>query len=220
VDPTPPTPPPVPPPAKSRAQAALVALAVVAAGAVGVRAYAPRFTAAPTERTVVYKVDLNAAGERELALIPHVGPATAAAIVRHRDEHGPFASVDGLTAVKGIGPKTLEKVGPYLAVSATPPDRTEPVELKRKPAESPPAASTSREKLRPGDPPIDVNTATVDELQRIPKIGPGMAAKIVATRANKPFASVDDLRRVSGIGPKTFDTIRPFVTVKSPESEK
>jgi competence protein ComEA len=192
-----------------------VVLAVVAAGAVGVRAYAPRFTAAPTERTVVYKIDLNAAGANELSQVPHIGPATAAAIVRHRDEHGPFASVEGLTAVRGIGPKTLEKVGPYLAVSATPPDRTEPVELKRKPAEPAPTASTSREKLRPGDPPIDVNTATADELQRIPKIGPGTAAKIVAARVEKPFTSVDDLRRVSGIGPKTLDAIRPFVRVKS-----
>jgi DNA uptake protein ComE-like DNA-binding protein len=46
-----------------------------------------------------------------------------------------------------------------------------------------------------------------------------MAAKIVAARADKPFASVDDLRRVSGIGPKTLDAIRPYLTVKRPEGD-
>jgi competence protein ComEA len=197
-----------------------VALAVVAAGAVAVRAYAPRFTAEPTSRTVTYKVDLNAAGANELAQVPSIGPATAAAIVRHREENGPFQSVDELTRVKGIGPKTLEKVGPYLVVSGAAVERTEPIELKRKPADPSAATSTTREKLRPGDPPIDVNTATADDLQRLPKIGPGMAAKIIAARAGKPFASVDDLRRVSGIGPKTLDAIRPYLTVKRPEGDQ
>jgi competence protein ComEA len=204
---------------KSRSQAALVVLAVVAAGAVAARAYAPRFSAEPSARTVTYKVDLNAAGTNELAQVPNVGPATAAAIVKHREEHGPFRSVDELTAVKGIGPKTLEKVGPYFAVSAAADVRTEPEELKRKPADPPPV-SASAEKFKPGDPPIDVNSATVEELQRIPKIGPVTAAKIVAVRAEKPFASVDDLRRVSGIGPKTLDALRPFVTVKKESDGK
>jgi competence protein ComEA len=210
------TPLPPPSPAKARSHGVLVALAVMAAGAVAVRAYAPRFTTSPTVRTVVYRIDLNAAGENELAQVPNVGPKKAAAIVKHREEHGPFKSVNELTAVKGIGGKTLEKLGPYLAVSGAVTERTEPEELKRKSSESP-AASSSREKLRPGDPPIDVNVASVEELQRIPKVGPAMAAKIVTARAEKPFGSVDDLRRVSGIGVKTLDAIRPFVTVKANE---
>ncbi len=215
--------PPVPTPAKTRGQAVLVLLALVAVGAVAWRAYSPRFLASPTEKSdgaaVAYKIDLNAAGENELAQVPNVGPKTAAAIVKHREEHGPFKSVEELTRVKGIGPKTLEKVGPYFAVSGGAAVKTEPEELKRRPAETPPP-TTSRDKLKPGDPPIDVNAATLEELERIPKIGPGTAAKIVAARATKPFASVDDLRRVSGIGAKTLDAIRQYVMVKSPQQEK
>jgi competence protein ComEA len=211
--------PPLPSPPKSRANAALVGLALVAAGAVAWRAYSPRFVAVPTERAVAYKVDLNAAGENELAQVPNVGPKTAAAIVKHREEHGPFASVDELTRVKGIGAKTLEKVGPYFAVSGGAAEKIEPVVLEKKPA-APPPTSTSRDKLKPGDPPIDVNAATLEELQRIPRIGPGTAAKIVAVRTEKPFASVDDLRRVAGIGVKTLDAIRPYVTVKPVDKEK
>jgi competence protein ComEA len=217
VDPTPPA---APTPVKSRSHVALAVLAVVAVGAVAVRAYAPRFSASPTDQTVHYKVDLNAAGEHELALVPNVGPKTAAAIVKHREENGPFRSVEELTRVKGIGAKTLEKVGPYFVVSDKVPDRTEPELLTRKPVEPVPAMSAGRDKLRPGDPPLDVNAASLDELQRIPKVGPVTAAKIVAARAEKPFASVDDLRRVSGIGPKTLDAIRPYVTVNPPSKEK
>ncbi|MFV0306154.1 MAG: helix-hairpin-helix domain-containing protein [Desertimonas sp.] len=53
-------------------------------------------------------VDLNRASEVELDALPGIGPATAAAIVAHRDANGPFASVDDLEAVRGIGPAKLD----------------------------------------------------------------------------------------------------------------
>jgi competence protein ComEA len=53
-------------------------------------------------------VDLNRADAAALDLLPGVGPATADAIVRHRDLNGPFASVDDLLDVPGIGPAKLE----------------------------------------------------------------------------------------------------------------
>lgn len=53
-------------------------------------------------------VDLNRASVDELDSLPGVGPATAAAIVAYRDQHGPFSSVDDLADVRGIGPAKLE----------------------------------------------------------------------------------------------------------------
>lgn len=53
-------------------------------------------------------VDLNRADSAALDLLPGVGPATAEAIVRHREVNGPFASVDDLLDVPGIGPAKLE----------------------------------------------------------------------------------------------------------------
>lgn len=53
-------------------------------------------------------VNLNTATADELDALPGVGPATAAAIVAHRDQHGPFGSVDDLADVRGIGPAKLE----------------------------------------------------------------------------------------------------------------
>ena len=54
-------------------------------------------------------IDINTASADELAqAIKGVGPAKAAAIVAHREKHGPFASVDDLALVQGIGEKTVE----------------------------------------------------------------------------------------------------------------
>ena len=53
-------------------------------------------------------LDLNRATADDLDALPGVGPATAAAIVRYRDEHGPFGRVDDLAEVRGIGPAKME----------------------------------------------------------------------------------------------------------------
>lgn len=55
-------------------------------------------------------IDINLATATELEQLPGVGPATAAAIVEHRDVHGPFVSVDDLTDVRGIGPAKLDAI--------------------------------------------------------------------------------------------------------------
>ncbi|MGL4421098.1 MAG: ComEA family DNA-binding protein [Gemmataceae bacterium] len=50
-------------------------------------------------------------------------------------------------------------------------------------------------------------------MQRLPGIGVALAGRIVAERANRPFANLEELRRVSGIGPKTIEKLRPLVTI-------
>ena len=59
---------------------------------------------------------------------------------------------------------------------------------------------------------VDLNTATAAELDALPGVGPATAAKIISDRtANGPFRSVDDLMRVSGIGPAKFDALKDLV---------
>lgn len=61
-------------------------------------------------------IDLNRADAATLDELPGVGPATAAAIVAHRDEHGPFTSVDELLEVRGIGEAKLAAIRDLVAI--------------------------------------------------------------------------------------------------------
>ncbi|MGH2535517.1 MAG: helix-hairpin-helix domain-containing protein [Thermomicrobiales bacterium] len=61
---------------------------------------------------------------------------------------------------------------------------------------------------------IDLNTASAEELDALPGIGPSLADRIVAYRAeNGPFRSIDQLDDVQGISARMVDEIRPFVSV-------
>ena len=57
-------------------------------------------------------VDINTADAASLESLPGIGPSLAAAIVEHRQRHGPFATVDDLIDVSGIGPAKLEQIRP------------------------------------------------------------------------------------------------------------
>lgn len=62
--------------------------------------------------------------------------------------------------------------------------------------------------------PVNINTATAEELQSLPRIGPAMAQRIIAWReAHGGFRSVDELDAVPGIGPSMLENLRPLVTV-------
>ncbi len=60
---------------------------------------------------------------------------------------------------------------------------------------------------------ININTASFEELQTLPKIGPKTAKAIIKYRKKHPFKSVDELIEVKGIGEKTLKKLRPLVTV-------
>ncbi len=61
-------------------------------------------------------VNINRADRSMLETLPGVGPVTASAIVSWRERNGPFASVDDLVEVSGIGTVTLERLRPYVTV--------------------------------------------------------------------------------------------------------
>lgn len=64
---------------------------------------------------------------------------------------------------------------------------------------------------------IDVNSAAPSTLTLLPRIGPALAKRIVADRvARGPFASLADLDRVPGIGPKTIAQLTPYATCDRP----
>lgn len=115
----------------SERKGALVLLALVALGAIAdlVRldpVPAPEPAAVPVPPTAVAAppvapapapaLDLNSASAAELDGLPGIGPVLAARIVAHRDSHGPFREPGDLLAVRGIGPRLLERLGSRVTV--------------------------------------------------------------------------------------------------------
>ena len=72
----------------------------------------------------------------------------------------------------------------------------------------------------PAAAPLNLNTATVTELAKLPGIGPAVAARIVEHRQkNGGFKKVEELMNVKGIGEKTFLKLKSLVTVTPPKTE-
>lgn len=80
-----------------------------------------------------------------------------------------------------------------------------PIEIERLPA-------------RQYDYRLDINRATWIEWTLLEGIGEKTARRIVADRDERgPFRAIEDVRRVPGIGPKTWDQIRPWLTISQPQ---
>jgi competence ComEA-like helix-hairpin-helix protein len=136
------------------------------------------------------KVNINEAGNDALQTIPNVGPATAESIINFRKQGNVFYQVEDLDKVDGIGALTVEDLKPHITVG------------KEYMDEQPEESGAETEK-------IDVNSAGQSQLEQLPGIGSVTAQRIISYReANGPFGSIDDLDKVSGIGPGTLDDIR------------
>jgi competence ComEA-like helix-hairpin-helix protein len=81
-------------------------------------------------------------------------------------------------------------------------------------------ATTLPANKKPPPAPVNLNTATSEELQQVPGIGPVTADKILQMRKSYgAFKSVDDLRAVRGIGPKRLEKMRKYLTVGKAASQ-
>ncbi len=80
----------------------------------------------------------------------------------------------------------------------------------------PPSTTVPGSAVSPGgSDKLDVNSASAEELETLPQIGEVRARDIIAHRdANGPFDTIENLIEVSGIGPRTLDTIRDLIEVR------
>jgi comEA protein len=76
------------------------------------------FTAAAAKKKPpTQPININTASSSQLQQVPGIGPVTADKILQMRKSYGTFKSVDDLTAIRGIGPKKIDKMRKYLTVT-------------------------------------------------------------------------------------------------------
>ena len=162
------------------------------------------------------KIDPNVASAEELDRLPGVGPATAERIVRERDGAGPFATIEDLTRVSGIGSRSLARLRPHLRLA----DGGRPAARSRlgsggARSQVARTAPSSAPRAAPASAAIDLNRATAEELRALPGVGPVVAERIVALRSSRGgFRRVEELVDVKGVGARTLERIAPLVKLR------
>lgn len=68
-------------------------------------------------KLLINPININTASKNQLDLLPGIGPVTAQKIIDYRNKIGRFTSVDQLIEVKGIGPKKLKNIKPYVRIN-------------------------------------------------------------------------------------------------------
>lgn len=127
----------------------------------------------------------------------------ASNIRKYIDAGGTIQKEKDLMKMYGMDSALLKTVSPYILFPATKPDT---IQRQQKMA-----------KNEKSFPPIDLNTASLEDLEALPGIGPVLAERLIKFRDNLGgFLSIDQLHECYGLSPETFDLIRPRITIIQP----
>jgi len=166
-------------------------------------------------KTATALVDLNSADQKTLESLPGIGKSTAKGIIAGR----PYKSIDDLKSVKGMSDKKINAIRDKVTIGAAAATAA-PAAIPK--AAGIPEKATSAEKavtektgqtkakLSPGQI-VNINTASKEELEALPGIGPTKAQAIMDGR---PYNTTEDIMKVKGIKQKTFDKIKDMITVR------
>jgi len=164
-------------------------------------------------KTAAALIDLNSADQKTLESLPGVGKSTAKAIIAGR----PYKSIDDLKSVKGMSDKKINAIKDKVtigAAAAAPAVMPSAAEMSEKASSETKAATEkaqkTKSKLAPGQL-VNINTATKEELDALPGIGPTKAQAIIDGR---PYNTTEDIMKVKGIKQKTYDKIKDMITVR------
>src|ERR1700730_2639043 len=111
-----------------------------------------------TKKPPTQPININTADSTRLQLVPGIGPSTAEKILQMRKSYGAFKSVNDLMAIRGLGPKRLEKMRKYLSLgkpASAAPNTAQPAAAKTKlrtPTKSVPTKSAATQNTPPPRP--------------------------------------------------------------------
>src|SRR5262249_5767906 len=141
---------------------------------------------------LTYRVDLNRASRAELLQLPGIGPNMADRIEDYRATDR-FRSVEDLTRIKGFGPAIVERLRPWVAVESIDEIPAPAVQPRHeRVAAKDQALPSKNKKIAALTVRIDVNRASIEDLQRLPGIGPKLSQRIVDARERAKFQTVDE----------------------------
>ncbi|HET9651605.1 MAG TPA: ComEA family DNA-binding protein [Usitatibacter sp.] len=169
-------------------------------------------------------VNVNTADRQELETLKDIGPVKAQAIVDYRAQHGPFRSLEDLDKVPGIGKATLAAIRNEVTFSG--PDTGLPAAKKdnraadRTDARAQRGTASAQDRSREDKPrvaireersPIDINTASREELEKLPGVGPSRARQIVTGR---PWRSKNDLVDKRVLPQDVYDEVKDRIVTR------
>jgi len=185
------------------------------------------------------KVDVNSANVETLQTLPGIGPTLADRIVAGR----PYKSADDLAKVKGLSKSKIDAIQDQIKFGTTTTKKsttksskktTTPETTASEPSTSPRSKSSSKSttasepsgsktvsptgsssgKLAPGQT-VNINTATAEQLDVLPGIGPTKAQAIIDYRnEHGRFNSIEDIQNVKGIKEGEFSKIKDSIRVR------
>lgn len=152
----------------------------------------------------VGKIDLNKATREEIKKITGLSAELCDAIILFREEGMFFKGKDDLLKIDGFSTEIVNRIEPVVYFS-----QQTPIQTKSK------EETITQTDSRKDDGLININTASSSELQKLPRVGPKTAEKIISYReSHGPFKNPEQITNVQGIGPKTYEKMKNMIKVQ------
>ncbi len=156
------------------------------------------------------KININKASLIQLTKLPGIGIGTAKKIIEYRESHGNFKHIAHIRRIRGIGKGKYRKLKEFITVG-----ESYKVIKRGKVTRKLKKENIKDSKKVENSSKININTASLKELTKLPGIGKSTAQKIITYRElNGKFKHIGNIKKIKGIGKGKYRKIRDLITVE------